>query len=53
MIRQIYGKATSDRPSCDVCTALPFVSMWLWGSEVIIQLNLIRVGWPQLAERHQ
>jgi hypothetical protein len=27
MIRQIYGKATSDRPSCDVCTALPFVSM--------------------------
>lgn len=27
MMRQIYGKATSDRPSCVVCIALPFVSM--------------------------
>jgi hypothetical protein len=53
MMRLIDGKATSGRPSCDVCTALPLVSMWPWGSEVIIQLSPIRVRWPQLAERHQ
>jgi hypothetical protein len=27
MMREIHGKATSDRPGCDVCIALPSVSM--------------------------
>jgi hypothetical protein len=48
----IFKNFTPGTSSYNVCTALTLISIWPWGSEVIIQLSLITVRWLQLAMRH-